>query len=301
MGGYPALVARGNNYRKGENILLLFAYNVCFMGSAAAKLRAELVERAKGFAIKHALPHCLSYGEETTVCFEAYGARRHGNFHPSSYRRIVGEPASRVRLQKVHTTARRQLPSSENGRRRELDTCTSSDALLMNLFCHPASRRCKALGALLGIDIGWVPEFGLRARVPLTDGKVDRTEIDMRIGDLLVEAKLTEGDFQRARKGTLDRYRDFDVVFEKTELPQTDEEYASYQLIRGFLAAHAQNGSFFLLTDARRPDLIERWYATLRCVKILELRVGCKVLTWQELAHAAPRSLRVFLSEKYGL
>jgi len=90
-------------------------------------------------------------------------------------------------------------------------------------------------------------------------------------------------------------------VFEKTELPQTDEEYASYQLIRGFLAAHAQNGSFFLLTDARRPDLIERWYATLRCVKILELRVGCKVLTWQELAHAAPRSLRVFLSEKYGL
>ena len=271
------------------------------MGSAAAKLRAELIERAQGFAIKHALPHCLSYGEPATVCFEAYGAKRHGNFHPSSFKKIVAEPASRARLQKVHTTSHRQLPNSENGRRRELDTCTSSDALLMNLFCHPASSRCTDLAALLGIDMGWVAEFGFRARVPLADGKVDRTEIDMRIGDLLAEAKLTEGDFQRACKSTLERYRDFEVVFDNAELPQTDDEYTTYQLIRGFLAAHAHHGSFCLLADARRPDLIELWYATLRCVKILELRVRCKVLTWQELAHACPASLRAFLTEKYGL
>ena len=271
------------------------------MGSFAAKLRAELIERAKGFAIRHAVPRCLSYGDQATVCFEAYGARRHGNFHPSSYKRVVADPTSRVRLQKVHTTARRQLPSGENGRRRELDTCTSSDALLMNVFCHPASSRCIDLCALLGIDVGWVAEFGVRARVPLSDGKADRTEIDMRIGDLLVEAKLNEGDFQKARKGTLNRYRDFDAVFEKAELPQTDEEYTTYQLLRGFLAAHAQNGSFCLLADARRPDLIEYWYTSLRCVKILDLRLRCKVLTWQELAHACPQSLRAFLSEKYGL
>lgn len=271
------------------------------MGSAAAKLRADLVERARGYAGKHALPHSLSYGEQPTVCFEAYGARHHGNFHSSSYKKIMAEPAMRVRLRKVHTTARRQLPRSENGRRCELDTCTSSDALLMNLFCHPGSHRSRVLAALLGVDVGWVADFGFRARVPLVDGKVDRTEIDMRIGDVLVEAKLTEGDFQRAAKGAVERYRDFDTVFEKAELPQTDREYTTYQLIRGFLGAHARGICFCLLTDARRPDLVEMWYATLRCVKILDLRLRCKVLSWQELARAAPLSLRTFLTEKYGL
>ena len=270
------------------------------MGSAAAQLRAELLERAKAYAIHHALPHCLSYSEQPTVCFEAFG-NSHGNFHPSSYKRIVSKQGLKVRLQKVHTTAHRQLPRSENGRRCELDTCTSSDALLMNVFCHPGSYRSRDLAALLGVGIGWVAEFGFRARVPFAEGKVDRTEIDMRIDDLLVEAKLTEGDFQRMRKSAVNRYRDFACVFEEVDLPQTDREYTTYQLIRGFLAANARGGSFCLLTDARRPDLIELWYATLRCVKILDLRLRCKILTWQELAQAAPSSLRIFLSEKYGL
>jgi hypothetical protein len=29
----------------------------------------------------------------------------------------------------------------------------------------------------------------------MTGGRVDRTEIDLRIGDLMIEAKLTEVDF----------------------------------------------------------------------------------------------------------
>jgi hypothetical protein len=45
-----------------------------------------------------------------------------------------------------------------------------------------------------------IPEFGFRARVPLANGKFDRTEVDMRLGDLLIEAKLTESNFQRAPK-----------------------------------------------------------------------------------------------------
>jgi hypothetical protein len=56
-----------------------------------------------------------------------------------------------------------------------------------------------------------------------------------------------------------------------------------------------------LLADARRPDLIEVWYATLGCVKILDLRLRCKLLTWQELAEFLPRPLQAFLEEKYGL
>jgi len=31
------------------------------------------------------------------------------------------------------------------------------------------------------------------------DSRTDRTEIDMKLGDLMVEAKLTEADFRRAR------------------------------------------------------------------------------------------------------
>ena len=60
------------------------------------------------------------------------------------------------------------------------------------------------------------PHFGFPARVPLEDNRCDRTEVDMRIGDLLVETKLTEGDFQRADKAKLLRYRDFFHVFEGT-------------------------------------------------------------------------------------
>jgi len=41
-----------------------------------------------------------------------------------------------------------------------------------------------------------MPEFGYKARVPLLGGRTDRTEVDMKLGRLLVEAKLTESDFR---------------------------------------------------------------------------------------------------------
>lgn len=271
------------------------------MTNAAAFLRAELSERARAYARAHSLPYCMSYGEPPTVCFEEFDANQHGNFHPASYRRVLANPAWRARLNKVHTTAGRHLPKGENGRRRELDSCVSSDALLMNVFCHPGTLRSGVVRALLGVDGDEVPEFGFRARVPLENGRLDRTEVDMRLGSLLVEAKLTEADFQRAPKSVVTRYRDFAEAFEAEELPQGEGEYTSYQLIRGVLAAYARQCSFCLLTDARRPDLIETWYATVKCVKNLELRLRCKLLTWQEVARVVPRGLRSFLQEKYGL
>ena len=39
-------------------------------------------------------------------------------------------------------------------------------------------------------------DFGWKARVPLKSGRTDTTEVDLRWGSLLVEAKLTEADFQ---------------------------------------------------------------------------------------------------------
>jgi hypothetical protein len=154
---------------------------------------------------------------------------------------------------------------------------------------------------MLDVKPGSVPDFGFRARVPLTSGKFDRTEVDMQIGDLLIEAKLTESDFQRAPKAVVHAYRDFSAVFEDEDLPQTAGNYNSYQLIRNILAAHASGCAFCVLTDARRPELIEAWYAVMKCVRAVDLRLRCKVFTWQELAKALPRRLREFLGEKYGI
>lgn len=123
----------------------------------------------------------------------------------------------------------------------------------------------------------------------------------MRVGNLLVEAKLTESDFQRAEKRVLATYCDFHDVFDEEQLPQTDRHYLSYQLLRNVLVAHALHGSFCVLLDARRPDLMEAWYLVIQCVKPIALRTALKVLTWQELAQLLPAKLQAFLEVKYGI
>jgi hypothetical protein len=182
-----------------------------------------------------------------------------------------------------------------------LDSCNSSDALLMSIFCHPDVVDQPAVRALLGIESKTVPEFGFKPRTPLHNGKHDNTEIDMKIGELLVEAKLTESDFQFAGLGLISRYRDLEAVFDVSELPTRNGKYCVYQLIRGALAAYAAGCSFCVLCDARRPDLVESWYRIMRAVGPFELRCRLKLLTWQELAFVLPADLRQFLSAKYGI
>ncbi len=217
-----------------------------------------------------------------------------------SYRAILKNEDWRKRLAKVHTQAHSSLPRRER-RWRELDSCNSSDALLMNIFCHPATLRDRGVFDLLGLQLGSIPEFGLRARVPFANGRVDRTEVDMRLGDLLLEAKLTESDFQCREVAMVEAYRDFEDVFDAEALPRWEGQYLSYQLIRNVLAAYAGCDSFCVIADERRPDLREAWYAIMRCVRSAELRVRCKMITWQELTLALPRSLQKFLEEKYGI
>lgn len=264
-------------------------------------LRAELAERARKYAIAKLLPHSLSYGEQSVVCFEPFGAHHHGNFYPASYRGILSCADWKARLAKVHTTARRSLPAPEAGPRAELDSCMSSDALLMNIFCHPVVSRSHAVARLLGIEEKSRPRFGLRARVPLASGRFDSTEVDMQISNLLVEAKLTESDFQSAEKRKVLRYRDFLAAFDEVGLPQSEDHYNSYQLIRNVLAAYDRQAPFCVLLDARRVDLLEAWYAVMKCVRAAELRTACKVLTWQELGQVLPGSLQLFLAQKYGI
>jgi len=171
----------------------------------------------------------------------------------------------------------------------------------MNVFCYPRTLRTKRVFDILGLDQLCQPEFGVKAHVPLANGRVDRTEVDMRLGHLLVEAKLTELDFQGREKEIVESYLDFHQVFEARDLPREGNRYLSYQLIRNVLGAYACGRSFCVMADARRPDLKESWHAVMRGVRMAELRVRCKMITWQELSAELPRTLRVFLAEKYGI
>ncbi len=268
----------------------------------APALRRDLAHRAHKHALAKALPHCLSYGEASTVCFIPYEQDlRHGNFLPQSYKAIRANPDWRRRLAKVHAQGRHSLPHTDRGQWMELDTCTSSDALLMNIFCHPRVLRDGKVSAFLGTQSERHPSFGYRAHVPLSNGRFDRTEVDLRLGSLLIEAKLTESDFQSAKKNVLLSYRDFSSVFDLQQLPQTGDRYLSYQLLRNVLAAYALQCSFCVLVDARRPDLIEAWYAVMKCVQPVELRTNLRISTWQELAQAVPPTVRHFLAAKYGI
>ena len=60
----------------------------------------------------------------------------------------------------------------------------------MNVFCYPGVTCRKAVCSLLGIEPGLRPRFGVKPGIPLISGRADRTEIDMGLGHLLVEAKL---------------------------------------------------------------------------------------------------------------
>lgn len=267
----------------------------------ASELRRELCTRNAAFAQNKSLPHVLSYGAAPVIVYAPDDdGKRHGNFLDSSYAAILKRPEWARRMEKIHPQGRRALPTADR-RWRELDSSMSSDALLMNIFCCPGVCGDRTVDSVLGTEIRDVPEFGYKARVPLLNGKTDRTEVDMRLGGLLVEAKLTETDFQKKHRSAVESYRDFGSVFDAKTLPRSGDLYLSYQLIRNVLAAHASRASFCVIADARRPDLLEAWRSIMRCIIHAELRTRCKVLTWQELSIVLPPRLQTFLEAKYGI
>jgi hypothetical protein len=267
----------------------------------ASQLRRELCVRNEAFAGQNGFSHVASYGAMPVIVYapEADG-KRHGNFLSSSYTEILKRPEWARRLAKIHTGARRSIPKADR-KWRELDSCTSSDALLMNIFCCPGVCNNRTVASILGTEATDVPEFGYKARVPLLNGRGDRTEIDMKVGNLFVEAKLTEGSFQMKGRSVVESYRDFSAVFDAEALPRSGDHYVSYQLIRNVLAAYASAASFCVILDQRRPDLREAWYAIMLCVRDTELKTRCKVLTWQELSLVLPAKLQRFLDVKYGI
>ncbi len=195
-------------------------------------LRRDLSARAHHLARTQNLLHDTSPGSNPVVIFGHDENGRHGNFHPASYTNIRANPEWLRRLSKVHTASRRSR-ARKDWQWMELDSCNSSDALLMNIFCHPAvfngHTLTPAVANLLNIDPIAQPCFGIHPKVPLKHARkgrsklpselTDRTEIDLQLGTLFVEAKLTESDFQLAAPRLIERYRDLETVFDITRLP----------------------------------------------------------------------------------
>ncbi len=151
------------------------------------------------------LAHESTYGSVPSVVYAGdASAAEHGNFLRASYRRIVADDDWCKRLRKAYTGGRR-LARRHDRWRAELDCANSSDALLMNIFCYPGMMRRPGVCRLLGCCAGGRPEFGVRVQVPFSNGHVDRTEVDMELGEYLVEAKLTETGFQHARPALVER------------------------------------------------------------------------------------------------
>jgi hypothetical protein len=270
---------------------------------SSAALRREISERnmkrGLGYDRGSGYEHEATYGSVASVIYrECEG--EHGNFYGPSYRAICARPEWARRLSKSYTASGR-VARSRDRKRYELDCANSSDALLMNIFCCPRILERAEICALLGVERGCEPEFGFRARVALRGERVDRTEIDMRVGELLVEAKLTETGFQTAPMRLVERYRDVEEVFDVGELRRDGDRIYGYQLIRGALAAHSIGGSFVVLCDGRRGDLVEEWFRVMRAVRSISFGSRLKLLTWQELAGVVPVRLQSFLEEKYGI
>jgi len=220
--------------------------------------------------------HVESYGTPPVIVY-APEEDKHGNFFDAAYAAILRRAEWMRRFDKIHAQGR-ALPKAESGRRwRELDSSMSSDALLMNVFCTPGA---PAVRRALGVESEEPPLFGWKARVPLKSGKLDRTEVDMRWGSLLVEAKLTEGDFQTCRAAVAEGYRDFDAVFEREMLPRVElraarrrtavefaEEFTQEweetapdeDLAREFQAA--------IVARAREAELVEAGYAGYQLIR----------------------------------
>jgi hypothetical protein len=148
----------------------------------ATLLRRERCARNASYAALHQLSHVTSYGEVPVVVYQPSPCgTQHGNFVAASYRALQRRPQWKRRFEKVHSQAGRAFPKTDCALK-ELDSSMSSDALLMNIFCYPGVTKRRELSLMLGTEVGDLPQFGFKPRIPLTSGFVERTEIDMKLG-----------------------------------------------------------------------------------------------------------------------
>jgi hypothetical protein len=213
------------------------------------------------------------------------------NFHPKSFHQIAGNTAWLERINKAHSQVEGFL---------EMQSSNSSDALLMNVFCHPRIGTWKGVRDILQVST-ISPVFGMKAMVAKKSGVGDATEIDMQVGDVFVEAKLAETDFTHKDAATVEAYSELERLFHADCLQRKGSAYDNYQIIRNLLAAAQHQRRHILICDERRPDLLRRYMETVACLRDARLRTRCGVVFWQEIRKACGADLSQFLSEKYGM
>ena len=233
---------------------------------------------------------------------------RCGNFTPAAYQAILDRPSWKNRICKPHPR-KSAFYDADKASAKELDSCCSSDALLMNIVCHPSSRTNQQLWELFGFNQIPAVDFGFKANLPFGDGGTEPTssEIDLRLsnstGDLtiFVEAKLTEPNFTKKDIAHVNSYRGFASVFSSDKLPTQEGQYLHYQLLRNVIAANYYQVGFCLVCDERRPDLQEAWGEVNRAILSTDLKERCLLITWQQVATVLSAELQTFLADKYGI
>jgi len=212
-------------------------------------------------------------------------------FHPDSYENISKHADWKARTQKPHPN----VPGVK-----EMQSSNSSDALLMNIFCHPFIGKWAGVKNIIRSDLESV-SFGYHGAVKLCNGEADTTEIDLSLTDSFCEAKLTESDFTKKQPTVVENYVGLKETFHIEALPRKGNDYDNYQIIRNLIASVQHNRKHFLLCDERRPDLVRRYMGTVSCLREVQSRVNCRVIFWQELVAACGASLREWIEEKYGI
>ena len=209
------------------------------------------------------------------------------NFHPDTFNNISKNLNYKNRLAKIHAN----VPGFK-----EMQSSNSSDALLMNLFAHPKIKVWKSLRDLISIDqldnieFGWNPVF--------TNETNHKTEIDMKIGNSIFEAKLTEKDFTQKDLTIVLTYSNVNNIIDLKDLT-TNGIVSNYQLIRNLLTAKKYGYKFNLLIDETRTDLIREFYKVKNAIKIKSLLDNFNFLTWQEIANSVGSDLKEYITEKY--
>lgn len=272
--------------------------------SPSSSLRKSLIAQASAYVGKHQLPsqHYFTSGPGGVTLFKHHvhlGTAQHHNFQLASYSAIRNDAQWAARLQKRHNC--KYLPPGT----KELDSCCSSDALLMNIFCYPGA--AAVLAPLFGLTGKPTVHFGFKPKLAFIGGWSEprSSEIDLRLGAggkvVLCEAKLTEPGFTSKGAHHVNRYRYLHKVFDTSKLPQQSQKFSHYQLIRNILAAHECNARFYLIHDSRRPDLRMAFDMVRAAINDPKLRALCGMLTWQQIARQLPVGLKRFLLDKYGI
>jgi len=250
----------------------------------------------KFYSVDYAQTNRLPYKEfKSAIIFCGKNALKN-NFHPESYKQIIKNKNWSKRLEKPH--------SYFNGSKiKELQSSTSSDALLMNIFCHPKILKWKGVYNLLSINEveDKKIEFGFDPKLEKKNER--KTEIDMKIQNTIFEAKLTEYNFTTKNESELlKKYLYIEDYFNLKVLLKSNETVMNYQLLRNFLAAIKNKSNFVLLVDSRRPDLIREFFHTYSSLKLqYQDTKKFRFITWQDIYRVIGKELQLFLKQKYGI